>query len=552
MITDVVVPLIFTVVISTLVYAIGFRLALLGTIVFEAVTFSVGFVLTQGLRNLGIRKMLPFVSQMARATRQGPSRGFLESFVIEELQRITATVRGLVQDGYKPDPPEAMASFFERFFREGGGAYTGVDSHLPSDYVRTYDWFLKIQANHTSSGDTRIVVASQTDLSDDYFAYEQIWKDFVRWHREHNVNLRWIDPEVAKRLQVGHRLATTDVSLWPSHAVQFILDEDGKPSISMVFPDDPAQQTKLTTVLQFVRDVTEASAELQEGPPGIEVMNPELAAKWELYVDPDARLDRSGPMARFLLRALSGTQYVLDAAAGIGSESVLLINTALLSVVSNEVDASLRSVAREFAARHQCSIDLRKHPWERLPMELPGNFRFDAILVLGNSLCLTMQKSRRKQTITNFIQLLKPGGLLVVDERNFQALLDNREAIMDDPYENFAPLRLGDPLYRGMRVRAYPAQIDDECVAWRFFDNDPRATSSDEIRRRPQLGKDMQLHPFRSGELYGLLRECGFTDDIQVFVDLSFLETLHQGDDMPTVGDAAFVTYVARRPVAPH
>ncbi|MBV8909775.1 MAG: class I SAM-dependent methyltransferase [Gammaproteobacteria bacterium] len=532
------------------IFPIGIRLSAIGVIVFEPVTFFVGFVLTQGARNFGIRKLLPYVLQMAHDIGEGPNRTFLDDLCVEELQRTAKTLRGFVAGGYKPDPPEAMASFFERFFRAAeAGKYIGVDSHLPSDYIRKYDWYLRIHAGYSPRGDVRVLVADQNALATDYLDYDQFWSDFIQWHADHGVELRWIDASKAELLRSRHDLPTTDLGLWPNQAVLFKPDDEGNPSLTTVFRDDPARRPGLAAVQTYVGEVVRDSKTFEEGaPPGIEVMNEELARKWEQYVDSDARLDPAGPLATFLLRELAGCRLVLDAAAGLGCESVLLMRQGGIGVVSNEIDARLRTVASDFAKKRGVELDLRKNYWERLSSSLPGNLRFDAVLVLGNSICLTLQAARRQAALRNLFDVLNPDGRLIIDERNFQFMLDRRDAILDDPYTNFPPARGGDVMYRGSLVRAYPAGINDELVTWRFVKNEPRIANAADLKSSGrQLGRDMQLHPFRRGELYQALRESGFAGEIRVFADLEFVATTLSGDPMPDVGEPAFITYVASR-----
>jgi SAM-dependent methyltransferase len=522
---------------------------LLGITLLETFLFLVGVLLTQSVRNRGIRSMLPPILEMARAVSQGPNREFLADLVKDELQRTAEMVVRLPQDGYRPARPEAMASFFDRFFKQGGGTYIGIDSHVPSDYIRSYEWYLQIHQQNSPSGDTRVLVSAQNALSDDYFEYQRMWTDFYEWHEKFGVKLLWLDRDKVDKLRSMYSLQDTDIGLWKNHAVLFKLDAELNPTLTMIFRDDPDQRDQESSVSHFVADVVRDSERLEAAPPGLTVMSPQLARVWDLYVDSSQRTDPNGPFATFLLGTLAGYKYVLDAATGIACESVLLLSQDKeFSVVSNEVDVSLRAVASEYAEQHECRLDLRDYYWESLAKDIPGNMKFDAVLLLGNSLCLTTTSQRRERALTNLFSVLRSGGLLVIDERNFQYLIDHAAEIVADPYNNFPPVRDGDVLYRGTKVRAYPTSIQDDRVQWRFFSNEPRVTSSAEIERRPSLGDVMSLHAFRHGELYALLRSCGFSDTIQVFADLRPLGVLAEGDSLPDLGDASFVTYVARRP----
>lgn len=55
------------------------------------------------------------------------------------------------------------------------------------------------------------------------------------------------------------------------------------------------------------------------------------------------------------------------------------------------------------------------------------NSDWDVILVLGNSFCLILDERTREKCIENFMKALKPGGMLVIDQRNFEYMLNNKE-----------------------------------------------------------------------------------------------------------------------------
>lgn len=71
--------------------------------------------------------------------------------------------------------------------------------------------------------------------------------------------------------------------------------------------------------------------------------------------------------------------------------------------------------------------------WLTLPNDIkkPGE-GFDAIICLGNSLCLlpgaSGDLSSTKTALNNFCEMLKPGGVLIVDHRNYDHILDSGKA----------------------------------------------------------------------------------------------------------------------------
>lgn len=65
---------------------------------------------------------------------------------------------------------------------------------------------------------------------------------------------------------------------------------------------------------------------------------------------------------------------------------------------------------------------------------------FDAVICLGNSFAhlpdLTGDQENHKIAIKNFHDILKPGGLLFIDHRNYDAILDSGKASQRNLYYN--------------------------------------------------------------------------------------------------------------------
>ena len=112
--------------------------------------------------------------------------------------------------------------------------------------------------------------------------------------------------------------------------------------------------------------------------------------------------------------------------------------------------------------------------------------RFEAILCLGNSICLVEDDAGRMQCLEALRDSLRNSDdLLVIDERNFQYMLDHGQAIMADPIKEFPPTTQGDELYSGRDVRGFPAKITPHTqqVKWRFFYNRPMVRSLSDIEK---------------------------------------------------------------------
>jgi glycine/sarcosine N-methyltransferase len=251
------------------------------------------------------------------------------------------------------------------------------------------------------------------------------------------------------------------------------------------------------------------------------------------------RTASNGLVATFLKSVIPESSFVLDAASGIGCESAVLINAGY-AVVSNEIDANLAQVAEELAQKDfGVKLDLRRYLWEELADNLPGGVRFDAVLCLGNSLCLVDSDEGRRRSLQSFRQVLRKGGALIIDERNYRYMIEHRQQIRKSPMT--FPAVTKDPMYAGRQVRGMPVEISEQQIVWRLFDADHVRTLS-EMKARAR-GRPLYLYPFKYGELYELLIDAGFSC-VTVYADLELVSSGAM-PEYAAVQNAVFYTYVA-------
>ena len=73
-------------------------------------------------------------------------------------------------------------------------------------------------------------------------------------------------------------------------------------------------------------------------------------------------------------------------------------------------------------------MDITRSSWQDLPERVPG--AFELILCLGNSLVHTATKSAMISSLEGIKQVLSPGGVLVIDSRNWEYLYESRPRII--------------------------------------------------------------------------------------------------------------------------
>jgi SAM-dependent methyltransferase len=532
-----------------------------GEILGAFIAAVVGYYVTYRIRMRGFFRSVKIVREIADSATLSAGRTLYVEMIHDRMSLARKIVRGFQSDTYEARSPEEFQGWIDTFFRLGGGNYVAVDSHLPSRYWSDYGWFLEAHARflqeRRDSGenplDVRVLSVSAPNLDDDFFgeATSADYKRFVEWHRENGVELRVIRPESLARIREQYGLLTEDdIGLWVKFAALFTPADqrgDGGVKIKLRVRDDVDSFPTYVILSGVMAAIREASSPIDAAPPGVEMGDPALIARWNDYLGPDLRWSDGGAYERFLTKHLPPDGDILDAAAGTGVDSVnLLVRN--YSVISNEVDPRLRRAARDFANKRSVNIELRGQRWEELT--LAGNPRFNAVLVLGNSLCLVPAKARRLRALNAFYRVLRPGGTLLIDERNFEFMRLHAAEIVNDPYRHWLMNR-HDVMYPSRSVLGFPRAIDGTSVTWAFCDNAPQVTTGEDMLERAARYEGLILSAFSHGELFSDLRACGF-EVVGLYGDLEPIYQDPAGIEMPSYGAVAncdFLSYVAIRPL---
>lgn len=158
------------------------------------------------------------------------------------------------------------------------------------------------------------------------------------------------------------------------------------------------------------------------------------AKMWELYIG--ERRKRTDHYKTFLsdkLRDL-GCRHVLDVACGTGIDSVLLLEEGFKVTSVDASDRMLKyALKTRWNRRKEDNFDdwvIEEANWLTLPDDLvKPNGGFDAVVCLGNSFShlpdVLGDGSTHRKAIANFREMLKPGGYLIIDHRNYDHILDN-------------------------------------------------------------------------------------------------------------------------------
>src|SRR4030042_2838084 len=195
---------------------------------------------------------------------------------------------------------------------------------------------------------------------------------------------------------------------------------------------------------------------------------------------------------------------IFDAALGDGCDSIYLLQQGF-DVMSNEIDKVFLTKALHNAEANNTQLKISDLDWRELNKELDAEF-FDAVIILGNSLTYLFTKEAQLKALEQFYRILKKGGILIVDERNYQNILDNREKILKGDF-NYS----GKYVYCGEKVHARPIELSDNRAKFEYADE------------RTNKKAHLVMYPWKRGELKKLLQKTGFTS-IQQYSDYSLEE----------------------------
>jgi SAM-dependent methyltransferase len=128
-----------------------------------------------------------------------------------------------------------------------------------------------------------------------------------------------------------------------------------------------------------------------------------------------------------VLKTLSPGTRVLDCACGIGSDAVALARRGY-NVTASDGSASMVAETQRRSGQFGVEINITQSRWQDLSERVPGSF--ELILCLGNSMVHTETKSNMLSSLDGIKKVLSPGGVLVIDSRNWELLYDSKPRII--------------------------------------------------------------------------------------------------------------------------
>lgn len=151
----------------------------------------------------------------------------------------------------------------------------------------------------------------------------------------------------------------------------------------------------------------------------------ELAPDYDRFVDWAGRLAHELPFFRRLFGA-DGVRRVLDAACGTGQHAIALAQAGY-EVAGADLSAAMIEHARENASAAGIDVTFAVAGLGEL---VALGQTFDAALCLGNSLPHLLTVEAVTNALADFAAVLRPGGLLIVQNRNLDRVWAERERFM--------------------------------------------------------------------------------------------------------------------------
>jgi len=182
-------------------------------------------------------------------------------------------------------------------------------------------------------------------------------------------------------------------------------------------------------------------------------------------------------------------EKIFDACLGEGVDSIHLLKEGF-DVTSNDID--LLFIKKAYENAKEVTLKVTQHDWRELDKHFVGE-SFDAVCCLGNSLTYLFNKEGRLKTLRNFRHMLKEGKILIIDERNYQYMLDKRDEILEGKFRYS-----GKYVYCGRHVHGRPIEIFNDKVRMEYTDE------------RTGQKAHLVFYPFKRDELFELIKEAGF------------------------------------------
>jgi len=491
--------------------AFSLQTAIYGALLLLSIFFP--FILTA----IALRRLIYFILDTIRVQPTYNAKRATFLFLLRDLESIFNALREMRTDRGATFERLQLLSFIRICFLVFSGRYIGIDSSTPSQFKQRYEGYLDAHAsyrrNHPEINTKRILICERADLDSDRYKNPEAWHEFIKWHEDNKVALHICRRTDAEKIQQKYGLESSDIAFWEDEAAfLFIPENNGRVRLKMALKGE--------RLYDICKNYVEEIERRAEPPEMLSVMPRALIEKWDEFVFPLARVQTSIPFIEQVIQNVAqrtGVQLnrlqIIDAGAGLGVEAAELLQKGY-DVVINEIDPLFREKCRNYI-RATLGKDVPDSKvwsidWRRFTNHF-GSESFDICLVLGNSLCLLADANDIREVIEQFHNILRPGGALIVDERNFEYIWREWGKTINpkNPSQTYRYSRR--VIYCGTNVRGYPIEIQ-QAKRRILFKYD--ALHDDQWEEKATIS----LYGFRFGELFDMLHQ--HFNEVHAFADL--------------------------------
>jgi glycine/sarcosine N-methyltransferase len=233
--------------------------------------------------------------------------------------------------------------------------------------------------------------------------------------------------------------------------------------------------------------------------------------KWDELIDWDARAKSEGDFFIQQLKA-RGKHKILDAATGTGFHSVQLLKAGF-EVLSSDGSPEMLAQAFANARKHGYILRTVQADWRRLNRDVHG--KYDAVVCLGNSFTHLFDEQDRRKALAEFYAALRHDGILILDQRNYDALLGHKAKPSQTYY------------YCGEDVKAEPEHLDEGLARFRYSFPDGSVYHLNMFPLRKDYTRRLMLEVgFQRVETFGDFQQTYRNDEPDFFIHIAEKEFL--------------------------
>lgn len=184
----------------------------------EAVIVVVGVAVPVGLT---LVMLWPELKEISNIISSAPPKAtpILLRFVGEELKLLGDRISDTRSRGIELEKNVVGSWIRDRCFTVATGSYRATDVLVPSKFLSLYPAYLQAHADYVKriscNSSVRINVSPLDELTADSAAHPEALEAYKQWHRDHGVELFYLDSELASDISRQAGLGNTlDLAIW--------------------------------------------------------------------------------------------------------------------------------------------------------------------------------------------------------------------------------------------------------------------------------------------------------------------------------------------------